>query len=57
VSGFRSTGDNIEALWNVANPSSTGWSTVPLTCLIRKKIPIKKIPNHGFGDIRENLDM
>ena len=42
VSGFRSTGDNTEALWNVANPSSTGCSTVPLTCLIRKKNPIKK---------------
>jgi len=32
VSGLRSTGEEIDALWNEADPSSTGWSTVPPTC-------------------------
>lgn len=32
VRGLRSTGEEIDALWNEADPSSTGCSTVPLTC-------------------------
>lgn len=40
VSGFRSTGEDIVALWNDADPSTTGCSTVPLTyiCLDKKKV-------------------
>lgn len=34
VSGFRSTGEDIDALWNDADPSRTGCSTVPLTYLL-----------------------
>lgn len=33
VNGFRRTGDDIDALWNDADPSSTGCSTVPRTYL------------------------
>lgn len=34
VSGFRSTGEDIVALWNDADPSTTGCSTVPLTYIL-----------------------
>lgn len=42
VSGFRNTGEDTVALWNDADPSITGCSTVPLTYIYLNK---KKVSN------------
>lgn len=49
VSGFRRTGEDTVALWNDADPSSTGCSTVPLTYIVQQNCMVKKNINLSLG--------